>query len=252
MILSDGCLRCHSQRDLDLLEGDPDAVPDDVVISVAHDAIDHWSSEQWRFLYQRLTPRLMSLVRRKKVDMGIALRAYGPHYADLASWPDDERRATEDAMAAELTHALEHRTADDIVELLGGLACAYDDLRPWLDRLDAATGPAAERGILRLAFGWATDLLWREDNWFTWWFTDDQLTPVREWTLAARPRVERFSRAHPECKTARDAMIAYEHLDRGEESPWWYPGRGYYAWQERGLPGSYGWLIPKEDLPESG
>ena len=88
----------------------------------------------------------------------------------------------------------------------------------------------------------AAGLLWGDDDWFTWWHTDDPVTPVREWTLRASTRVERFSQAHPECKTARDALLAYDCLDRGEISPWWYPGRGWDQWQRWGLPGQYGWL----------
>jgi hypothetical protein len=240
--LADGCSRCYSDSELALLAGDPGSVPDSLIGSVAADPDDHWSGEQWRFLYRRFAPRLVFLMGTRDIRPGLAARAFGPSYADLASWPDEERRATEDALGAVVVDALEHWPSHELVDLLGGLACAYDDLRPWLARLDAASSVAAAGGVIRLACQWATELLWGDDDWFTWWHTDDPVTPVREWTLRARTRVERFGQAHPECKTARDALIAYDCLDRGETSPWWYPGRGWDQWQRWGLPGQYGWL----------
>lgn len=242
MDLSDGCLHCYSEQDLVVLAGDPDAVPDDLIRSIASDPYDHWSREQWQLLCRRFAPRLISLVRTKETD----LQALGPSCADLASWPDDERRAAEDALGAVLVHALEHWPSHDLVDLLGGLACAYDDLRPWLARLDAATGPAAEGGVIRLACYWATGLLWGDDDSFGSWHTDDPVTPVREWTLGAKTEVERFSQAHPGCKAARDALIAYDRLDRGENSPWVYPGYAWSRWERWGLPGGYGWLRPSD------
>jgi hypothetical protein len=244
--LSDGCLRCYREQDLVVLAGDPGSVPDDLVRSVASDTPGHWTREQWRFLGRRFALRLVSLVRRKEVDGGLTLRVFGVEQAGLASWPDGERRATEDALGDALVAALEHWQTHELVGLLGGLACVHDDLRPWLVRLDAATGPAAEGGVVRLACYWATGLLWGDDDWFTWWYTDDPVTPVREWTLRAKTAVEQFSRTHPECKTARDALIAYDCLARGERSPWWYPGYAWDQWQQRGLPGSYGWLTPND------
>lgn len=214
MDLANGCLYCHSEQS--------------------------WPSSRVRqFLYQRFAPRLIDLVRTRRIDAAFALRAFGPPYANLAAWPDDERRATEDALGAALVEAVARWSSSDLVDLLGGLACAYDDLRPWLARLDAATGPAAQRGAVRLACQWATDLLWGADNWFPWWFIDDPVTPVRDWTLGRETEVEQFSEAHPGCKTAHDALIAYDRLEHGENSPWWCPG---YAWDQWGLPGQYGWL----------
>jgi hypothetical protein len=244
--LSDGCSRCYCEQDLVVLAGDPDSVPDHLIRSIAFDAHDHWSSEQWQLLYRRFAPRLVSLVRTRQIDPGLALRAFGPSYADLANWPDDERRATEGALGAALLDALEHWPSHNLVDLLGGLACAYDDLRPWLVRLDAASGPAAQGGVIRLACHWATGLLWGDDDWFTWWYTDDPVTPVREWTLGAKTTVEQFVQAHPECKTAQDALIAYDRLNRGENSPWYYPGCAWDRWERWGLPGRYGWLSPSD------
>lgn len=220
MDLSDGCGRCYTRDELALLAGDPEAVPDRLLASATSDACDHWSPEQWRFLYRRFAPRLITLLHAGDCDRTLLLRGFGPSYADLASWPDSERRATEAALTDVLLQLLENEPADELVRLLGGLACAYDDLRPWLARLDAARGPAAEGGVVRLALRWITDLLWDEDDWFSWWYADDPVTPVRDWTINAK------------------------HLERGKDSPWPYPGYAWDWWQRRGLPGSYGWLAP--------
>jgi hypothetical protein len=125
------------------------------VRSIASDAHDHWSSEQWQWLYRRFALRLVSLVRARHIDPGLTLWAFGPSYADLATWPDDERRATEDTLGAALVDALEHWPSHDLADLLDGLACASDDPRPWLTRLDAATGPAARGGVVRLTCHWS-------------------------------------------------------------------------------------------------
>jgi hypothetical protein len=243
--LSGGCGYCHSEQDLAALSGDVDAAPDDVVALLASDPSDHWSREQWQWLCQRFAPRLISLVRSREIEADWALRILGRHYAEFASWPDDIRHATEDALGAALVDALEHWPSHLLVDLLGGLACAYDDVRPWLARLDAATGPAARGGVIRLACYWAAGLLWQEDDWFGWWYTDDPVTPVLEWTLNAKARVEQFSQEHPECKTARDALIAIDRLGRGEGSPWVYPGGADARWYRWGLP-SNGWLEPAD------
>ncbi|WIV56045.1 hypothetical protein [Amycolatopsis nalaikhensis] len=220
--LSDGCTACYAEADLALLAGDVAAVPDELVVSALSEPSDHWKPEQWRFLFRRFTPRLPALVRAGAHDEALLLRGFGRWFADLASWPADERREVEAVLADVLREALATRPADDVVRLLGGLACVDDDIRPWLARLDANQ---AEAGIVRLASHWAVSLLWGEDDWFAWWYPDDPVTPVREWTLSARPVVAAFAARHPDCKTARDGLIAYDRLARGMESPWFYPGR---------------------------
>ena len=84
--------------------------------------------------------------------------SYGRFHADLATWPDDERRATEEALHAALIDALERLPAEDIAAMLGGLASVYDDIEPWLARVDAVTTVAARGGVARLALLWAFDL----------------------------------------------------------------------------------------------
>lgn len=93
-----------------------------------------------------------------------------------------------------------------------------------------------------------TDLLWGEDNWFAWWYPDDAAAPVRGWTRRAMGRVERFAEAHPECKTTQGALVAHDHLERGEQSPWLYPGWAGHHWEQRGLPRGYGYPEPGERL----
>jgi len=222
--ISNGCGLCYAKQDLVDLAGDVDAAPDDVVALLAGEVSDHWSPEQWQWLIRRFTPRLLALVRERKVDVDRALRVYGPFYAHLATWPDDERRAVEEALHAALIDALEHWPTYDLVKMLGGLGSVYDDLGPWLAQVDAASGPAARGGVIRLAFQWADDLICGENDFFGWWYPDDPASLVREWTLNARALVEQFSQEHPTCKNARDAVRAMDYLDRGEDRPWLYFG----------------------------
>lgn len=224
MDFSDGCGLCYAEADLILLAGDPAAVPDELVVSALSEPSDHWKPEQWRFLCRRFLPRLPALLRTGAHDKALLLRGFGRWYGDLASWPADERRNVETVLAGVLREALETRPADELEELLDGLACVYDDIRPWLARLDATDGPAAEAGVVRLASHWVFSLLWGEENWFTWWYSDDPVALVREWTLGAQATVTAFATRHPDCKTARDALIAYDRLARGEPSCWYYPG----------------------------
>ncbi|MCG8915796.1 hypothetical protein L6E12_08340 [Actinokineospora sp. PR83] len=243
MDFSDGCTLCHSELDLRLLS--TDAAPDDLLISVAHDPYDHWAPHQWAALWRQFAPRLIALVADRAADPGLVLRSLGPLYGNLRTWPDDERRAIEDALTALLLDALAHWPSGALVELLGGLASTDDDLAPWLARIDAAPGAAAAGGVVRLAFHWAVDLLWGEESWFDWWYPDDPEALVREWTSRAMGRVERFAEAHPGCKTARDALVARDHLERGEQSPWIYPSWAGYQWEQRGLPRGFGYPEPR-------
>jgi hypothetical protein len=219
--ISGGCGRCYAKQDLIDLAGDVDAAPDDVVGLLAREVSDHWSPEQWQWLVRRFTPRILGLIRTRQVDADMT-RIYGRFYANLATWPADERRATEEALHAALINALEHWPADDIVRLLDGLASVYDDLGQWLARVDAAGSAAARAGVVRLAHEWAFDLATGYDNWFCSWWPADPAAPVREWLLNARPAVERFNREHPSCKTAGDALIAMDCVTRAEELPWPY------------------------------
>jgi hypothetical protein len=212
------CYLCHTKEDLAVLAGDVDAAPDDIIRLIP--SSDHWSRDQWQWLVQRYAPRLISLVRRREIEADHVLRVFGRHGADMVSWPDEQRRTTEDALGEVLVEALEQWSTDELVDLLDVLAYVYEDLGPWLARVDAATRPAARGGVVRLAFLWAFDLTCGWDEWFGWWRPDDPATPVREWLRTARPGVEQFGREHPTCKNARDTLIAIDSLDGGEGRPW--------------------------------
>lgn len=72
-----------------------------------------------------------------------------------------------------------------------------------------------------------------------------QAAIVREWVFSAavRGRVRRFAATHPACKNASDALLAYDALDRGDRSPWYYPAVGYDQRQAWGRPTEYARLI---------
>ena len=247
--LSDGCSACFGDADLALLGGDPARVPVDLVRSALRKSADHWSPEQWRALWFRSAPQVVREILgdrgRGLVDRELA--SLGRDYANLPAWPERQRTALENALGAVLEVAVTYGDpAHEVTTLLGGLACAHDDLGPWLARLDALRGPQADAGVVRLALEWTTELLWGEDKWFTSWWPEDPSAVVRAWvcSTAVRDRVRRFAADHPGCKTASDTLLAYAALDRGDRSPWYYPATGYDRWQARGLPTGYAWLIP--------
>ncbi|PRY38237.1 hypothetical protein [Umezawaea tangerina] len=247
--LSDGCSACFSEPDLAVLAGDPARIPVDLATTALRKSADHWSPEQWRALWSRTAPRVVRevLAERGRGLVDRELASLGKGHADLSSWPERQRTALDDALAAVLEVAVTYGDpAHEVTTLLGGLACAYDDLGPWLARLDALRGPQADAGVVRLALEWTTGLLRGEDQWFTWWWPADPAAVVREWVCSAavRDRVRRFAAAHPGCKTASDVLLAYTALDEGARSPWYHPATGYDRWQAMGQPTGYAWLIP--------
>ena len=221
----------------------------DLVRSALRKSADHWSPEQWRALWSRSAPQVVREILgdrgRGLVDRELA--SLGRNQANLPAWPERQRTALDNALGAVLEVAVTYGDpAHEVTTLLGGLACAHDDLGPWLARLDALRGPQADAGVVRLALEWTTELLWGEDKWFTSWWPEDPSAVVRAWvcSTAVRDRVRRFAADHPGCKTASDTLLAYAALDRGDRSPWYAPGIGRHRWEERGLPADYARLIP--------
>ncbi|MGW5174347.1 hypothetical protein ACWERY_08225, partial [Streptomyces sp. NPDC004082] len=94
-------------------------------------------------------------------------------------------------------------------------------LDPWLAHISGLSGPGTDAGLVRLAFDWATDLLWDEFR-FSWWYDGDPRT-IATWLPAQRPRVAAFAAAHPGCKTAKDTLAALDALTADDHSPWLYP-----------------------------
>jgi hypothetical protein len=223
-------------------------VPPRLVHRALVEAADHWSPEQWQALWRRLAPRALRSIAHYRGDMNTdwELRSLG--YADFPAWPSDERVALENALGRVLEYALSYGDPTaQVTELLGGLACAYDDIGPWLARIDAMTGPEVDAGALRLVFAWSTELLWGEQRWFPWWWPEDPTSIVLSWLCspAVRERVSRFADLHPDCKTAADIRIARAALDHDPTySPWYRPGIGYDQMQKWGQPTSYGSLQP--------
>jgi hypothetical protein len=247
--LSDGCSACFSESDLARLAGDPARVPVDLATSALRKSVDHWSPEQWRALWFRNAPRVVReiLAERGRGLVDRELTSLGKDFANLPAWPERQRTALDTALAAVLELAVTYGDpAREVTTLLGGLACAYDDLDPWLTRLDALRGPQADAGVVRLAFEWTTELLWGEDQWFTSWRPEDPSAVVREWVCSAavRDRVRRFAAEHPGCKTASDTLLAHDALDRGDRSPWYHPATGHDRWQALGLPTDHARLLP--------
>ncbi|MCF6525127.1 hypothetical protein HOY81_18860 [Streptomyces sp. JJ36] len=221
----DGCTWCTSEAELRVLGGDPAAVPDDLLGHFLREVADHWAADQYPVLWRRLMPR--------------ALRHWGPdgpggadpsdelgrlahRGAGLADWPAPERAAVEDAFRALLALALtDGRPPGEITDLVEGVAHATGGLERWLEHLAGLPGPQADAGIVRLALGWATELLWEELEF--WWWPDGDPGVIAAWLPTQRGRIAAFAARHPRCRTAADALHALDALHAGAESPWLYP-----------------------------
>ncbi|MGJ3560104.1 hypothetical protein ACR6C2_21895 [Streptomyces sp. INA 01156] len=139
----------------------------------------------------------------------------------LTDWPAPERVAVEQAFRALLAVALvDGRPAGDITDLVEGIAHATGDLRPWLDHLAALPVP-------RRTPAWSVSSstgrpTFSGDFRFQWWYDGDPRV-VATWLPTRRPRIADFAARHPRCKTASDTLVAIDHLDAGDHSPWMYP-----------------------------
>ncbi|WP_307825129.1 hypothetical protein [Streptomyces sp. M2CJ-2] len=219
-----GCTYCTPESELRMLGGDPAAVPDDVLGPFMREVVGHWDKDQYPLLWRRLMPRALRYwgPEGHDVDPSGELGHLGGHGAVLADWPAPERAAVERAFRALLAVALvDGRPAEAVTDLVEGIAHATGDLWPWLNHLAALPGPEADAGLVRLAFDWATDLLW-DDFQFWWWYDGDPQT-IAAWLPTQRPRIADFATRHPRCKTASDTLIAIDHLGTGDHSPWMYP-----------------------------
>ncbi|KAF3469660.1 hypothetical protein GL259_18560 [Streptomyces sp. Tu 3180] len=220
----DGCTYCTPESELLLLGGDPAAVPDDVLGHFMRETASHWDEDQYPVLWRRLIPRALRSwgPDGQYTDPSLEIGHLGDDGAGLAGWPTPERAAVERAFRALLAVALvDGRPAEKVTDLVEGVAHATGDLLPWLDHLAALPGPAADAGLVRLAFAWATDLLW-EDFRFWWWYDGDPGVVVA-WLPTQRPRVAAFAARYPRCKTASDTLTAIDRLAAGDHSPWAYP-----------------------------
>lgn len=227
----DGCTSCYSEEELILLGGggDPVEVGDDLVRRFAEEGIDHWDEGEYQAAWRRLAARIFRLLESVEVtvDPGLLLRGLGYSCNDIGTWPEREREAALRVLGAALDLWLvDGRDPDAVVELLGALAHVYDDIGPWFARIDAAaaSGEAAEAGLVRLAASWAVDVSWGvEPVW--WWYPGDPLGLARDWLCSdsVQARLIAFLERNPACKNAADALAATRALAAGEHSPWLYP-----------------------------
>ncbi|MCX4583908.1 hypothetical protein [Streptomyces sp. NBC_01481] len=219
----DGCTYCTAESELHILGGDPAAVPDDLLGHFMREVVSHWDADQYPVLWRRLMPHALRYwgPEGHGVDPSREIGHLGQHGAKFVDWPAPERAVVEQAFRALLALALVDGTPGDIAELLEGIAHATGDLERWLEHIAGLSGSEADAGLVRLAFDWATDLLWEELQ-FTWWYDGDPQV-IAAWLPTQRSRITTFATQHPRCKTAADALIAIDRLQAGGHSPWLYP-----------------------------
>ncbi|MQY12453.1 hypothetical protein SRB5_25870 [Streptomyces sp. RB5] len=217
-----GCTRCLTESDLLLLGGDVSGVSDDLLGYFVRKVPDHWDDDQYPVLWRRLFPRAVRMWGPGlETDPSLAMSHL--HGAGLASWPDPERDAVDQAFRALLSLALtDGRRPTAVFDMLEGIAAATDGIAPWLSHLAAVPGREADAGLARVALSWGAEVLW-EDLQFTWYYSG-RIDEVADWLPTLRPRLTSFAAMHPRCKTAVDALAALSALERGERAPWFYPG----------------------------
>lgn len=173
----DGCTYCYAQSDLELLGGDPQAVPDDLVGSFAREVTDHWSEREYWIVWRGLAPRIL----RQLEEVPDTMMLKGLAFARFSSWPKHEQDALRGELRAMLARAITgDRAPIDVYKLVCAAAHVDHDLKPWLDYLDTLTGPDADAGIARLAHVCALDVV-GSDGPLLWWYPDDPGAPIREW-----------------------------------------------------------------------
>ncbi|MCX5086231.1 hypothetical protein [Streptomyces sp. NBC_00401] len=222
-----GCTHCTPESELRLLGDDPALVSDDLLGHFIREVASHWAEDQYPVLWRRFIPRALRLwgPDGDGADPSYEIGRLGSGGARLADWPVAERAAVEGAFRALLTVAVTSgRPHDWCTELIEGIAHATGGLDPWLDHIHGLAGPEADAGVVRLARGWALELLWGEMD-FIWWYDGDP-QHIARWLPSLRPRIEAFAARHPRCKNASDALIGLDALEAGARSPWLYPVGG--------------------------
>ena len=218
-----GCTYCMPEFELSILGGDPAAVSDDLLGYFMREVVSHWDADQYPILWRRLMPRALRSwdPDGPGTDPSEEISHLGSYGAGLVDWPGPERAAVERALRVLLAVAVtDGRAVGDITSLVDGMATATGGLEPWLECIAGLTGPTASAGLVRLAVGWATEILW-EDFRFSWYDGDPQV--VTDWLLTQQDRIADYAAQHPRCKNAADALTAIACLRRGEVSPWLYP-----------------------------
>ncbi|MFE0700366.1 hypothetical protein [Streptomyces sp. NPDC058872] len=219
-----GCAHCTPESELRVLGGAPADVPDDLLGHFMREVASHGDEDQYPVLWRRFIPRAL---RRwgpdgDGTDPSDEMGRLGRRGARLSDWPVAERTAVERALGALLHLAVtDGRPYEKVTGLIEGIAHATGGLEPWLDHIARLTGPEADAGVVRLAFGWSTELLWDELE-FTWWHDGDPQL-VAAWLPTLRARIAAFAVRHPHCKNSSDALLAIDALDAGTWSPWLYP-----------------------------
>jgi len=209
--VSGGCCHCNTEADVALLSGDLDLVPTGLVYHALIYSVSYLPSEQWQPLWRRLAPNAVRLLAHDRGDDWSDWALSRLAYADLPAWPEVERVALENAFAGILETALTHGdTGENVSKLVDGLACAYDDIAPWLARIDAITDPRADEGVVRLVHEWI-EVLWSRLHKFEWWRAGDANAIMRAWlcSAAVRERVDRYEASHPDDETVGYVQLYY-------------------------------------------
>jgi hypothetical protein len=157
----DGCTHCLAARDLAVLSGPAEAVPDDLVAYVAGDVPSMWGD--FTALYRRLTPRILTLLIRGELHVDESLVGLNFVRADWRSWSNGQVPALQEVFAAWWNAVLASpATVPAVDEVLDLLLGATGTITPWLDTWATTRTPSADLHLEELIRNWAPYLVTRQ------------------------------------------------------------------------------------------
>ena len=170
-----GCGLCWTEAELELLDGDPALVPDEVVWQFAWEAEDHFEPGEFGPAWRRLAHRVVGLLDD---DPDSRLTA-GLTWAGWQEWPEAERAA----LHAQVTDVVLRAAANEerrkgLGELVQAAAQLDQSMVPWLSLVDTLPDEVAEH----LAEEWS-NLNSANSTFGTWlhWTDPTPHEEVEEW-----------------------------------------------------------------------
>jgi hypothetical protein len=170
-----GCGLCWTEAELELLDGDPALVPDEVVWRFAWEVEDHFEPEEYGPVWRRLGYRVIGLLD----DAPDSRLTMGLTWAGWQEWLEAERAA----LYAQVTDVVLRAAADedrrkDLSELVQAAAQLDQSLVPWLRLVDTLP----DEVVADLAEEWS-DFERADSTFGTWlrWTGPSPQDELREW-----------------------------------------------------------------------
>ena len=197
-----GCGRCWTEAELELLDGDPALLSDEIVYKFAWETFDHFEPDEYELAWRRIGYRVVQVLEHHLTEPKLT---QGLRWAGWSSWPEGERAA----LYSLFTEAVLRAAADEerwpkLNGLVQAAAQLDQSLTPWLRLVDTLP----DEVVAYLVKDWSYDLYYYSGHFGTWLYWDDP-TPgeeMQEWLLRPALR-DRLSGMDSEA-----AQSALEHF----------------------------------------